>query len=220
MKLREASTAFSHVRRRLLLASVAGTIAACSPGSESVPRFKGTDITAVEWGRGFDLADHNGRRRTLGDFRGKVVLAFFGYTNCPDACPLALAEMAQLVKQLGPDGNRVQGLFVTVDPERDTPERLKSYVPAFHPSFLGLRGSAVETAQLASEFKIWFRKAGDKSGDHATHGGEHGKYMVDHSTAIFMFDTEGRIRLLHSANGRSVAALVHDVKLLLESGGR
>lgn len=217
MKLREASTAFSHVRRRLLVAGATGMIAACGPGSEPVPRFKGTDISGVQWGRGFDLTDHTGRRRTLADFRGKVVLVFFGYTNCPDACPTALAEMAQVVKQLGPDGSRVQGLFITVDPERDTPERLASYVPAFHPSFLGLRGSPEQTAEVAKKFKIYYQADRAETGSDSGHGIEHGSYMVNHSTGIFIFDIEGQVRLYVSANARSVGAMAHDVKLLLES---
>lgn len=190
--------------------------AACSPGSESVPRFKGTDITGAEWGRAFDLTDHTGRRRTLADFRGKVVLAFFGYTNCPDACPLALSEMAQVVKQLGPDGNQVQGLFVTVDPERDTPERLASYVPAFHPSFLGLRGTREELEKVKKEFKIYSSEQKADSASHSGHGAGRTQYMVNHSTGIYVFDKQGRARLYFSANGRTVEAMVHDVKLLLE----
>lgn len=217
MKLRGASTAFSHVRRRLLLASATGMIAACGPGGEPAPRFKATDISGVQWARGFDLTDHTGRRRTLADFKGKVVLAFFGYTNCPDACPLALSEMAQVVKALGPDGDKVQGLFVTVDPERDTSERLASYVPAFHPSFLGLRGTQEELEKVKQEFKIYSSAQKSDSGSHSGHdAGKNYSYMVDHSTGIYIFDKEGRARLYVSANARLVSAMVHDVKLLLE----
>lgn len=215
MKFREDSMAFSRVRRRLLLAGAAGMIAGCGPGGEPVPRFKGTDITGVEWGRGFDLADHAGSRRTLADFRGKVVLAFFGYTNCPDVCPLALSEMAQSVKQLGPDGSQVQGLFITVDPERDTPERLASYVPAFHPSFLGLRGTREELEKVKKEFKIYSSAQKADSGSHSGHGEGQTQYMVDHSTGIYVFDRQGRARLYLGAGGRTVEAMVHDVKLLL-----
>lgn len=204
-------------RRRFLLAAVVGgstaLSAACSPAIETPPSFQGTDISAVQWGRGFDLTDHTGRRRTLADFKGKVVLLFFGFTNCPDACPTALAEMAQVVKQVGAD--RVQGLFVTVDPERDTLEKLAGYVPAFHPSFLGLRGSPEQTAQVAKEFKIYFQAQKADKGSHAGHGAGQGSYMVDHSTGIYVFDTQGRARLYIRANDRSVGAMVHDVKLLL-----
>ena len=207
-------------RRRFLLAAgtgaVATLLAACGLVSEPPSNFKATDITGAGWPRGFELTDHTGRFRTLADFRGKVVLAFFGYTNCPDACPLALSEMAQVVKQLGPDGDKVQGLFITVDPKRDTPERLASYVPAFNPSFLGLRGTQDEVERVKNEFKIYSSAPDASKGSHLGHGAEKGPYMVDHSTGIFIFDTEGRARLYVSANDRSVAAMVHDVKLLLK----
>ena len=159
------------------------------------------------------MTDHTGRRRTLTDFKGKVVLLLFGYTNCPDVCPLALAEMALVVKQVGAD--RVQGLFVTVDPERDTAEKLASYVPAFHPSFLGLRGSPEQTAQVAKEFKIYFQAQKADKGSHSGHGEGQADYMVDHSTGIYVFDKEGRARLYFSANGRSAGAMAHDVGILL-----
>ena len=206
-------------RRRFLVAAVAGgataLVAACGPASEPRSPFQGTDISSVQWGRGFDLTDHTGRRRTLADFKGKVVLLFFGFTNCPDACPTALAEMAQVVRQLGADGTRVQGLFITVDPERDSAERLANYVPAFHPSFLGLRGSPEQTAPAAQEFKIYFQAQKADKGSNSGHEAEHGSYMVDHSTGIYAFDKEGRPRLLFSASRRTVGAMVHDVKLLL-----
>jgi protein SCO1/2 len=199
----------------VLALAVAGTIAAYV-ARKSEKQFGGTDISAVQWARGFDLTDHTGRRRTLADFRGKVVLMFFGYTNCPDACPLALAEMAQVVKQLGPAGDGVQGLFITVDPERDTAERLAAYVPAFDPSFLGLRGSTSETQQVASEFKIFFQAQKARASDHSSHGAEHGSYMVDHSTGIYAFDRQGRVRLHFSASSRTVERMIRDVELLLE----
>lgn len=198
-----------------LAAAVVTTIAAYGIARKSEQQFRGTDITGAQWGHGFELTDHSGRRRTLTDFKGKVVLAFFGYTNCPDACPTALSEMAQLVKQLGPDGNRVQGLFITVDLERDTPERLASYVPAFHPSFLGLRGSPEQTEKVAKEFKVYYEAQKADKGSHSGHDGQHDPYLVNHSTGIYAFDREGRARLYFSANKRSVEAMVHDVKLLL-----
>lgn len=204
-------------RRRFLIAAAAGGatafVAACGPAIETPPAFQGTDITAVQWGRSFDLTDHTGHRRTLADFKGKVVLLFFGFTNCPDACPTALAEMAQVVKQVGAD--RVQGLFVTVDPERDTPEKLAGYVPAFHPSFLGLRGSSEQTAQAAKEFKLYFQAQKADKGSNSGHEAEHGSYMVDHSTGIYAFDKDGRVRLYFSASRRTIGAMVHDVKILL-----
>lgn len=197
-----------------LAATVVATIAAYGVVRMSEQQFRGTDISAVQWGRGFDLTDHTGRRRTLADFKGKVVLLFFGFTNCPDACPTALAEMAQVVKQVGAD--RVQGLFVTVDPVRDTPEKLAVYIPAFHSSFLGLRGSPEQTAQAAKEFKIYFQAQKADEGSNSGHEAEHGSYTVDHSTGIYVFDKEGRVRLYVRASDRSVSAMVHDVKLLLE----
>jgi protein SCO1/2 len=197
-----------------LIIVFSAALAGCDAPSDTAGHFKATDITAVQWGRGFDLTDHTGRRRTLADFKGKVVLLFFGFTNCPDACPTALAEMAQVVKQVGAD--RVQGLFVTVDPVRDTPEKLAGYVPAFHPSFLGLRGSPDQTAQAAKEFKIYFQAQKADKGSNSGHEAEHGSYMVDHSTGIFVFDKNGRARLYFSASRRTIGAMVHDVKLLLK----
>jgi protein SCO1 len=178
-------------------------------------KFEATDITGVPWGGSLELADHNGRRRTLADFRGKVIMLFFGFTNCPDVCPLALAEMAQVVTQLGPDGGRVQGLFVTVDPERDTQEKLASHVSAFHTSFLGLRGSLEETRQAAATFKVFFRVGSLEGDSHSDHGADRGTYMVDHSTGIFILDTEGRPRLYMGAANRSVGSMVRDVRRLL-----
>lgn len=211
------SRSHSASRRRFLFAATAGgvtALAGCDAPSDPARRFSATDISAVQWGRGFDMIDHTGRRRTLADFKGKVVLLFFGFTNCPDACPTALAEMAQVVKQVGAD--RVQGLFVTVDPMRDTPEKLASYVPAFHPAFLGLRGSKQELETVTKEFKIYYQARKDDPGGHSGHGVEHGSYSVDHSTGIYVFDKEGRVRLYVRASDRSVSAMVHDVKLLLE----
>jgi protein SCO1/2 len=213
-----SSRSHSASRRRFLVAVAAGgataLVAACERAIEPRSSFQGTDITSVQWGRGFDLTDHTGRRRTLTDFKGKVVLLFFGYTNCPGPCPTALAEMAQVVKQVGAD--RLQGLFVTVDPERDTLAKLAGYVPAFHPSFLGMRGSPEQTAQAAKEFKIYFQAQKADRGSNSGHEAEHGSYMVDHSTGIFVFDTKGRARLYFSASRRTIGAMVHDVKLLLK----
>lgn len=197
-----------------LAAAVVATIAAYGVVRKSEQQFRGTDISAVQWAHGFDLTDHTGRRRTLADFKGKVVLLFFGFTNCPDACPTALAEMAQVVKLVGAD--RVQGLFVTVDPERDTPEKLAVYIPAFHSSFLGLRGSKHELEKVTKEFKIYHQAQKNDQGGHSGNGVEHGSYTVDHSTGIYVFDKEGRVRLYVRASDRSVGAMVHDVKLLLK----
>jgi protein SCO1/2 len=198
-------------RRRFLLLPLAAIAAGC--GREPpAPRFHASDITGADWAQRLELTDHTGRRRTVADFRGKVVMVFFGFTHCPDACPTVLAEMAQALVPLGADSARVQVLFVTVDPERDSAEVLAKYVTAFHPSFLGLRGSAEETARAAKEFKIHYQA------HHAAGGGAH--YMVDHSTGIYVLDHAGRPRLYVSANGRTPERLAEDLKrLLAEAAG-
>lgn len=146
----------------------------------------------------------------MADFKGKVVILFFGFTRCPDACPLALAEMAQVVARLGRDAERVQGLFITVDPERDTQEVLAKYVTAFHPTFLGLRGTREETVRTATEFRVYYQ-ADRKEGGDPQH------YLVAHTTGIFMFDPQGRPRLHVGANERSVEKMAQDAKRLLFS---
>lgn len=196
-------------RRRFLALASAVFLAGCN-NREPAARFNATDITGVDWAQGFDLTDHTGRRRTLADFRGKVVMVFFGYTSCPDACPLALAEMAEAVRRLGPDGERVQGLFVTVDPARDTAEVLSKYVPAFHPAFVGLRGTPEETARMANEWKVYFQA-------NKPEGADDGRYLVDHTSAIFVVDTRGAPRLYISQNGRTVERVVEDLQRLLAS---
>lgn len=192
---------------RFLLAIVACWLAValggCGPGAEA-PKFKLTDVTGMGSGRELNLTDHNGTPRTLADFRGKIVMVFFGFTHCPDVCPTALVEMAQVVKELGPDGGKVQALFVTVDPERDTPQVLKQYVPSFHPTFLGLTGDLEATARAAKEFKVYFQKQPVKGGG----------YSVDHSAGTFILDREGRLRLF-AQHGLGPVVLLHDIRLLL-----
>ncbi|UUZ63195.1 SCO family protein [Polaromonas sp. P1-6] len=143
--------------KAFLVVALALLVSACGErtGGPTSP-FKSTDISSVDWGRDFHLTGHNGQPRSLADFRGKVVMLFFGFTHCPDVCPTTMAGMARVVDKLGPDGQRVQGLFVTVDPERDTPQALARYVTGFHPSFLGLYGDEGGTAALAKEFKIFY----------------------------------------------------------------
>ena len=172
------------------------------------PQFALTDLTGATFARELNLLDHNGKQRTLADFRGKVVTVFFGFTHCPDACPTTLAEMAQVVKELGAEGDKVQVLFVTVDPERDTPQLLKQYAPSFHPSFLGLYGDLDATARTAKEFKVFYQKQPAKGG---TAGGG---YSVDHSAGTYIYDPAGRLRLF-AQYGQSAKALLHDVRLLL-----
>lgn len=176
----------------------------CSEAPQA-PRFKLTDVTGASFGKALALTDHNGQRRTLADFRGKVVTVFFGFTHCPDVCPTTLVEMASVMKELGPDAQRLQVLFVTVDPERDTAEVLGRYVPAFHPSFLGLTGSAEEVARTAKEFKIFFQKQPLPSGG----------YTMDHSAGTYILDGEGRLRLF-AQYGVGAPTLLHDIRLLLK----
>lgn len=183
-------------------------VAACGqkrPGATL--KFEYTDITGVGIGGDFHLTDHNGRPRTLADFRGKVVVIFFGYTHCPDMCPTALAELAQTLKRLGEESGRVQVLFITVDPERDTQKVLAQYVPAFEPRFLGLRGDPATTAKVADEYKVFFAVQKPNAS---------GNYTVDHTAAIYLIDRQGRPRL-YVGGGRTVDGLVHDMKLLLQS---
>lgn len=197
------------VRRTGVLAFVALALAGCSQRSETpASRFRSVDISAVEWGRDFQLTDHEGRPRRLADFRGKVVMMFFGFTNCPDICPTTMADMAQVIGKLGTQGDRVQGLLVTVDPARDTPEVLGRYVTAFHPTFLGLRGDDAATKELAGEFKAFYA-ARQPEGGHA-----HDHYMVDHTRAIYVFDRSGKLRLLMNSE-RTVDQMAADLALLL-----
>ncbi|HEX2566184.1 MAG TPA: SCO family protein [Burkholderiales bacterium] len=158
-------------------------LAACNSGVA----FKSTDITGADYGKKLDLNDHTGRPRHLEDFRGKAVVLFFGYTHCPDVCPTTLAQTAQALKTLGADADRVQVLFVTVDPERDTPQVLAKYVTAFDPRFLGLYGDAEATKRAAKEFKIFYEKAS---------GGAPASYSMDHSAQSYVIDPRGRLRLL------------------------
>jgi protein SCO1/2 len=174
--------------------------------AEKAPEFALTNITGASFGKELNLPDHNGKMRSLADFRGKVVAVFFGFTHCPDACPTTLVELAQVMRELGPDAYQVQVLFVTVDPERDTPAVLKQYVPSFHPSFLGLAGDAEATARVAKEFKVFYQKQPLKDGG----------YSVDHSAGTYFFDREGRLRLFASY-GKGGAAMLHDIRILLAS---
>ncbi|MBX9810142.1 MAG: SCO family protein [Burkholderiales bacterium] len=180
-------------------------LAGCNQ-SGPAPKFKLTDVTGASFGKELALTDHNGKPRTLADFRGKVVVIFFGFTHCPDACPTTLAELAMVAKELGRDADRMQVLFVTVDPERDTPEVLRQYVPSFNPSFLGLYGDAEATARTAREFKIFYQKQPLKTGG----------YSIDHSAGTYIFDPQGRLRLF-AQYGQGAADLLHDIRILLQS---
>jgi protein SCO1/2 len=190
---------------RLAAVATALLLAACAPEK---PSFNSVDVTGAEFGRELALTDHTGKPRTLADFKGKVVAVFFGYTRCPDVCPTTLAEMKLVKERLGPDGDRLQVLFVTIDPERDTPELLAKYVPAFDPGFLGLYGNAEATAKTAKEFKVFYQKVPGSSPDN---------YSMDHTAATFIYDPQGRLRLF-AKHGMGADALAQDVKLLLASG--
>jgi protein SCO1/2 len=195
-----------------LLAALAVAVlvlAACSR-TEPAVKFDASDITGAKWGRDFHLVDFHGQPRSLADYRGKVVMLFFGYTNCPDECPTTLNKMAQAVDRLGPDGSRVQGLFVTIDPARDTPAVLRNYLHAFHPSFVGLTADAATIAATVKDFKVF---------DELHKPDAQGAYTVDHSSGIFVFDREGRLRLFMGAN-IWVDAMVHDLRLLLGTPAR
>ena len=171
---------------------------------DGAPKFKSTDITGAEYGRSLELQDTSGRLRHLEDFRGKAVVLFFGFTHCPDVCPTTLADLAGVVKTLGPEGDRVQVLFVTVDPERDTPEALAKYVAAFDPRFIALRGDLAATQRVAKEFKIYFEKR--KQGD---------SYTIDHSAQSYVIDPQGRLRLL-VRHDRLAQDLPDDLRVILK----
>jgi protein SCO1 len=186
-----------------LLLAAAALLAGCGR-PDSAPRFKLTDVTGADFGHDLVLTGHDGKPRTLADFKGKVVVVFFGFTHCPDVCPTTLAELAQVARELDGDAKRMQVLFVTVDPERDTPEVLRQYVPSFHPGFLGLYGDAAATARAAKEFRIFHRKQPLPSGG----------YTVDHSAGTFILDQHGRLRL-YAGYSAGAPALLHDIRVLL-----
>jgi len=199
-------------RRLLIAACLAGAalvLGGCDrlvPGSASDGRaFKAIDITGADYAKALSLADVDGHVRTLADFKGKVVVVFFGYVQCPDVCPTTMSELAAVKRELGGEGARVQGIFVTVDPERDTAAVLKAYVANFDPTFVALRGTLEETKAAAKEFKIFFSKVPGKT---------EGSYTVDHTAGSYVFDSQGRVRLF-TRYGSGAPALVHDLKLLL-----
>lgn len=179
-------------------------LAACKPAPEP-PVFQATDITGAAFARDFKLTDHNGQTRTLASFKGKVVAIFFGYTHCPDVCPTTLSDFAAALKQLGPQADQVQVLFVTVDPQRDKPELLKQYVPAFDPRFLGMTTDEAGLKALAKEYKVVYQKTSVKGADN---------YLIDHSAGTYIYDTESRLRLL-IPYGSSPDLIAQDLKTLL-----
>ncbi|MBC3832113.1 SCO family protein [Undibacterium amnicola] len=186
------------------LALAAGLIlSACNKPEE---KFLNTDLTGLSYAKDFALIDQNGQPRSLADFKGKAVVLFFGYTQCPDVCPTTMFEMSKVMTQLGPLAERVQVLFVTVDPERDTQELLAAYVPNFDKRFLGLYGNAEATAKVAKEFKVFYQKSPGKTPD---------SYTMDHTAASYVFDPQGRIRL-YIQYGQKTETIVHDLQILLK----
>lgn len=167
--------------------------------------FKNTDVTGLGYANDFALTDHTGKQRTLADFKGKAVLVFFGFMNCPDVCPTTMAEMAGVMKDLGPQADKVQVLFITVDPERDTPDQLAKYVPAFDPRFLGLSGDKDAIQKVAKEFRVFYQKSPGK---------EPGSYSMDHTAGSYVFDPQGRVRLF-VRHGQGGEPITHDLKVLL-----
>lgn len=191
---------------RTFLAALAACLLLPACGADK-PSFRSSDITGLEIGGDFKLIDHNGQPRSKADFRGKVLVVFFGFTHCPDVCPTTLVELAKALKQLGPDAQRVQVVMITVDPERDTPEVLKPYVTALDPSFLGLTGDPQAIAETAKAFKVFYQKSA---------GANAQAYSVDHSSGTYVFDPAGRVRLM-VAYGQGAEVFAHDIAQLLRA---
>lgn len=194
-------------KRHWLVALGLLTLWALGACSQDKPAFHGVDITGANYAQGWELADQNDQVRTLKDFAGKAVIVFFGYTQCPDVCPTSMQELAEVKRLLGKDGERLQGVFITVDPERDTAELLKAYMVNFDPSFVALRASTPEQLdKVTKDFKIYFKKVEGKTPT---------SYTMDHSAGSFTFDPQGRVRL-YNRYGSGAAALAEDVKILLK----
>jgi protein SCO1/2 len=187
-----------------LFAGVGGLLSACS---ESKPQFSSVDVTGVTYAKDFELTDHNGQVRRLGDFKGKIVVMFFGFTQCPDVCPTSMTELAEVKKALGADGDKLQGLLVTVDPARDTPEVLKGYMENFDPTFLALYTTPDKLAALAKDFKVYYKRV---DGQTPT------SYTMDHSAGSYIYDTKGNLRLF-TRYGSGAKVLAADIQQLLKS---
>lgn len=168
-------------------------------------KFVSVDVTGAEFGKDFHLTDHTGQKRSLADYRGNLVVMFFGYTNCPDVCPTTMTEMNQVLGLLGNDAKRVKVLFVTVDPARDTQDLLAKYVPGFNPEFVGLYGTEAETALLAKDYRVFYQKSKVNAS---------GNYSVDHTAGSYIYDTAGNLRLFVKY-GETAANIAHDMQMLL-----
>ena len=195
--------------RRAVVIGAAALLGGCDriAGIGAKPTFHFTDVTGAEFARKLELADADGKPRSLADWRGKVVVVFFGYTQCPDVCPTTMAEMASVMQKLGPLADQVQVLFITLDPERDTQQLLAQYVPAFDKRFIGLRGTPEQTAKTAKDFKVFYSKVP---------GTEPGSYTIDHTAGSYVFDRDGRLRLF-IRHGQGPDPIVHDLRQLLSS---
>jgi protein SCO1/2 len=184
-------------------AGFAGLFAACS---EQKTAFNSIDLTGADYAKGFELTDHNGQVRHLTDFAGKVVVMFFGYTQCPDVCPTSMSELAEIKKALGAEGARLQGIFVTVDPARDTPQVLKAYMENFDPTFLALYSAPEKLADLAKDYKVYYKKVEGKTPT---------SYTMDHSAGSYVYDTKGQLRLF-TRYGSGAKPLTADIQRLLK----
>jgi len=189
----------------VVMLAIAGLLlGACSDSGK--PSFNSIDVTGADYAKDFALNDHDGKPRTLKDFQGRIVVMFFGYTQCPDVCPTSLSELVTVKKMLGADGDKLQGLFVTIDPERDTPALLKSYVSNFDPGFLALHADTPEKlTALAKDYKVYYKKVAGKTPT---------SYTMDHSAGMYVYDTQGRLRL-YTRYGSGAAALAADIQVLL-----
>jgi protein SCO1 len=200
-------SALQFIAKSVLFTGTLAIFSACT--EQTKPQFKAIDITGADYARNFELTDHNGKVRTLKEFTGKIVVIFFGFTQCPDVCPTSMTELAEVKKLLGADGDKLQGLFITVDPERDTPEVLKAYMGNFDPTFLALTTTPDKLAVLAKDYKVYYKKVDGKTPT---------SYTMDHSAGSYIYDTQGRLRL-YTRYGSGAAALASDIQLLLKQPG-
>jgi protein SCO1 len=195
----------TRMRRRFLWAGLLVlALAACGPKK---PTFNSIDITGADYAKGFTLTDHNGQSRSLSDFKGKLVVLFFGYTQCPDVCPTTMTELVEVKRLLGTEGDKLQAVFVTVDPARDTTELLKAYMTNFDPSFMAFTPTPEQLAVVAKDYKIYFKRVEGKTPS---------SYTMDHSAGSYVYDTQGNLRL-YSRYGMGTQALTQDIQTLLKS---
>ena len=191
-------------RRMLLSALTVLALVACNADK---PKFNAIDITGADYAKGFTLMDQNGQNRSLSDFKGKVVVLFFGYTQCPDVCPTSMTELAEVKRLLGADADKLQGAFVTVDPARDTPEMLKAYMANFDPTFVAFIPTPEQLAVVAKDYKIYYKKVDGKTPT---------SYTMDHSAGSYVYDTQGNLRL-YSRYGVGENVLAQDIQTLLKT---